>query len=267
MRAHRALPILVIPPGNDADFEPQPLGALAADARTAEREAFTREFRQARALENVDPAAARASAMNSSSRINRSSPRRIFVSPGSLRRPARRTKPDVSSCVARDLDGLPLRCPSDFQEAYRKVAARHQVVLVDGPAILAAASPTGQLDNRMFHDGQHPTLRAYVALSADVVRQLGETRAFDLPRSPAVPNAAECLAHFGFDRDAWESLCRRSYFFWRGLAYIRYDPTERFANGARYLNAANALRAGRKAEDLGIPEVGIPRDPDLRGIR
>src|SRR5262249_52349202 len=49
------LPILIVPPANDSGFEPN-RSVLPRDTRYAEREAFAREFREARRLEATDPA-------------------------------------------------------------------------------------------------------------------------------------------------------------------------------------------------------------------
>ena len=50
-----ALPILVIPPGNDAGFEPS-RSFLRADTPRRKRETFALDFRAARRLEKSDPA-------------------------------------------------------------------------------------------------------------------------------------------------------------------------------------------------------------------
>ena len=49
-----ALPILVVPPSNDAGFDPN-RSFLAAETSHAEREAFARDFRAAQSLEAADP--------------------------------------------------------------------------------------------------------------------------------------------------------------------------------------------------------------------
>ena len=73
--------------------------------------------------------------------------------------------------LARDHDGLPMRCHSRLEAAYRTVAQRHErsVDLVDGPAVLKAKSRHGILDNHLFHDNVHPTLRGHVALAEAVL--------------------------------------------------------------------------------------------------
>ena len=86
--------------------------------------------------------------------------------------------------LARDLDGLTLRCPSDLREAYRSVARRSRAVLVDGPRVLARVAPQwGILDDYLFHDAQHMNLRGIVALANELLEHLKNRRAFAWPES------------------------------------------------------------------------------------
>ena len=71
--------------------------------------------------------------------------------------------------LAENLDGMPQRCLSSFQDACRSAARRHDCVLVDGPAILRVLVPDGILDDRLFHDAHHLTLVGYIALSQEVL--------------------------------------------------------------------------------------------------
>ncbi len=83
---------------------------------------------------------------------------------------------------ARECDGMPLRCPEPLRQAYREVAAGHpSVVLVDGPRVLEAKSRHGIIDDRFFHDAQHPNLHGYVALAEDLLNQLCSRGAFSWP--------------------------------------------------------------------------------------
>ena len=66
---------------------------------------------------------------------------------------------------------------------------RHEqsVILVDGPAVLKAKSPHGILDNHLFHDNVHPTLKGYVALAEAVLSGLKTRAAFGWPASTRLP--------------------------------------------------------------------------------
>ena len=110
---------------------------------------------------------------------------------------------------------MPLRCPEPLREAYRKVAARHpSVVLVDGPRVLAAKSRHGIIDDRFFHDAQHPNLHGYAALAEDLMKQL-ERRAFSWPDGKPVPvvDAEICARHFGIDALRWAEVATRDFWF------------------------------------------------------
>ena len=165
---------------------------------------------------------------------------------------------------ARERDGMPLRCPEDFREAYREVAAQHAaVLLVDGPRVLEAISPHGILDEGLFHDAQHPNLRGYVALAQDLLDQLGRRRAFGWPADVEAPllDAEVCARHFGLDASRWASVCRREFAFYQVTAYIRYDPKFRNERAAAYRRAAAAIEAGRPPVDAGIPSGVLPPRP------
>ena len=51
----------------------------------------------------------------------------------------------------------------------------------------------------LFNDGHHPSLRGYIGLANDILRQLRERRAFGWPEGVEAPTIglAECVAHYG----------------------------------------------------------------------
>ncbi len=160
--------------------------------------------------------------------------------------------------LARDLDGFPQRCPSSFQDCYRRAAARHGCILIDGPAEFRAISAHGILDDDLFHDAQHPKLRGHVALAQAVLRELRARGAFGWTRGavPAIDPVA-CAAHFGIDRDAWENVCKWTAYFYEVTATNRFDPAERLAWKERYAQARRRIAAGTAPEEVGIPGVGL----------
>src|SRR5262249_9179396 len=91
--------------------------------------------------------------------------------------------------LARDHDGLPMRCKAPLEIAYRRVAEHHarSVILVDGPAVLSAKSLHGILDNHLFLDNVHPTLTGHVALAEAVLSRLKARAAFGWPASAPAP--------------------------------------------------------------------------------
>ena len=101
--------------------------------------------------------------------------------------------------AARDLDGMPMRCLSTFQQAYFDVAERHDCVLVDGQALFHAIGPHGQLDDTLFADVMHPSLRGHIALASGILDALYKRRAFGWSHDQSAPliDPARCAAHFG----------------------------------------------------------------------
>ena len=100
--------------------------------------------------------------------------------------------------AARDDDGYPTRAPSSFQQAYRDVARRWGCILIDGQAVFHEIGPHGMLDDSLFHDAMHPSLRGYIALAQAVLQELQAAQAFGWPRSAPAPiiDPARCAAHF-----------------------------------------------------------------------
>jgi hypothetical protein len=166
--------------------------------------------------------------------------------------------------LARDLDAMPMRCPSDFVQGYFKAARRHPAaLLVDSPVLLRKLTAHGILSDFEFHDGHHPTLLGYIALAQDLLNQLYARGAFGLPRDRSAPviDPYECAAHFGMDVEKWARVCLNSASFYVRSATMRYDPAERTAKGARYEQAAEEIRSGQRPESLGIPGLGLPPLP------
>jgi hypothetical protein len=248
------LPVLFIPPANDGGFEPS-RSALPGDVSRAERAILTRDFQAARTAER-DPARAitlyRALVARAPSfaeahfRLAR-----LLEGNGAYDQAARHYE------LARDADAVPIRCPGPFQDAYRKVAARHDCILIDGPAVLRAISPHGILNDTLFHDAHHPTLRAYVALAEALLHAFRARGAFGWPDgSEARLDAAECARHFGMDALRWWVVCERTSEFYRWLSITRFDPRERLEKAQRYAAAARQVAAGVAPELTGVPGLG-----------
>ena len=259
-----ALVVLVIPPGNDADFEPN-RSFLPAETTRAGREAFAREFEAARRLEAADPAGAAAAYRDLLARQPGFAETHYRLA-RLAERAGRRDEAARHDIAARDRDGLPMRCTSDFQDVYREVAARHPgAILIDGPGVLRALSPRGRVGDTFFTDGFHPSLIGYTALSEAILRGLHARRAFGWGEAAPAPepavSGADCARHFGIDAEKWRNVCDYAEWFYDHTADVRFDPSARRAKAAIYREASRRIKAGLAPEDVGVPGVGTRRIP------
>jgi hypothetical protein len=255
-----ALPILIIPAGNDVDFEPSK-SLVSANTTRDQRIALALEFRTIRVLEDTDPARA----LDGYQRFLKRQPgfaeahyrlARLLAAEG------KREQANHHFVMARDLDGLPLRCPSQFQAVYREIAAQHQVILIDSQSILGSLSPSGLPDRYVIHDGQHPSLAGYVALSQVVLDRLAAKGAFGWPRDkpPPLIDAEECASRAGMTPSRWGKVCNRVAFFFELLANTRFDPESRLQFMEQWRRAESAVRAGAPPETARISGLGVHPD-------
>jgi hypothetical protein len=244
-----ALAILIVPGSNDGAYEPS-RSYLASDVSVLARADFAAEFRAARATEAFDPGEAIASyrgliAQHAEFAESHYRLGKLLAGTGQNREALR------EFVLARDADGLPVRCPSDFRAIFHSVARRYGTMLVDAPSILAKVSPAGFPDDYLFHDAHHMNLVGTIAVAHDILEQLRARHAFGWPDSAAVPAVAleECAGHFKMDRKKWAKVCEKSSGFYSRQAYIRFDPADRVDVQQRYNRAAAAIAGGRKLDD------------------
>jgi hypothetical protein len=253
-----ALPILILPPANDAGFEPN-RSYLPPTTPRAERNAFERRFLAARRLETADPAAARQAYQELLAR------QPCFAEAHYRLAELLEQSGDWDGAyqqyvAARDTDGMPMRCPSSFQQAYRDVADRHDCILIDGQSYFHAIGRHGLLDDELFQDAMHPSLRGQIALAQAVLVALQKRHAFGWPADSPVPviDPSQCVSHFGIDKSAWRSIAM----WWNGfnvlVTPLRYDQNMRWRKRAAAIAAVELIDAGVAPEKAGLPNVGIP---------
>ncbi len=253
-----AIPVLILPPSNDADFEPN-RSFLPAGTPRIEREAFEREFLAIRGNESSD-------ARGCIERYRDMLRRQPGFAEAHYRLAQLLNEAGVWDeaykhyVAARDLDGYPTRAPSDFQETYRNIARRQGCILIDGQTLFHAIGPHGKLDDSLFHDAMHPSLRGFIALSQAILQALQEREAFGWPRDLPAPTIqpARCAAHFGLGRDTWRHLCHWSAGFYGLMAPLRHDSSTRQRKQELNLLAMERIDAGSAPESLGMPNLGIP---------
>ncbi len=248
-----ALPILIIPPANEADYEPG-RSTLPPTVSGTERDRVVREFLEARGVEAASPALGQSlyrgildrhpGFAEAHFRLGR------LLEHAGLIAEARRHFSE-----ALENDGLPNRCQRAFREVYRQVATRHPgCLLIDGRNELMAASPDGLLGDHVIEDTHHPNLKGQVALASAVLRELrsrqglGDEFHIDLPL-----DLATCLEQFQIDAARLATACERTSVHYERVAGYRYDPTERLGKSRHYAEAARRLRAGAAPHELGLP--------------
>ncbi len=252
-----ALVVLVIPPGNDADFEPN-RSFLSPQTPRAEREAFAHDFEATRRAEEGDPA----QGISAYQTLLVRQPRFAEAHYRLARLLEASGRPDEANehyVAARDCDGFPMRCLTEFQNAYREVAARHpRAILVDGPEVLRSLSPRGVVGDNFFTDGLHPSLIGYTFLAGAILQELYSRRAFDWPESSPSPvvTPAECAAHFGMNAERWAEVCDYAGWFYQNTAFIRFDPSNRVVKADRYRMASERIKGGSSPDALGVRGVG-----------
>ncbi len=253
-----ATAVLVIPPGNDAGFEPN-RSFLAAETRRKAREAFRRDFLEARRLEDDDPAAAIAAYRSLLDRQPGFAEAHYRL--GLLLDKSGESERAYRHFVAaRDSDGFPIRCLTAFQDVYREVASRHDVILIDGQAELHAIGRHGQLDDHLFQDAMHPSLRGQIAIAQAILRELRARHAYGWPESVPAPiiDPAQCAARFRLTREAWKKICLWGVHFGAYAPWLRYDPAPRLDRKRIYAEAYDRLDAGEPIEAIGLPNLGVP---------
>jgi lysophospholipase L1-like esterase len=253
-----ALPVLIVPAANDAGFDPN-RSFLPAATPHHEREAFRRDFLDAKRREQFDPAAAIAAYRALLAR-QPSFAEAHYRLAQLLKREQAWEEAYRHYAEARNLDGYPLRMLTPFQEVYREIATRHRCILIDSQNYFHSIGRHGLLDDFLFQDGLHPSLRGQIALAQRVLQALHDWRAFGWPDDTPVPviDPAECTTRFGLGRAEWQWISNWSVMFNDLTNVMRYDPSQRLQQRQVYVNAAARLAQGEAPEALGLPNLGVP---------
>ncbi|MDR3637724.1 MAG: hypothetical protein P4L84_28210 [Isosphaeraceae bacterium] len=249
-----AIPILVIPAGNESGFEPTRTALPAASK--SERAALIKTFQAARALEESDPARSREAYRD----LVRQQPT-FAEAHFRLARLLEGTS-DWDGArrhygLALDHDGFPVRCASPFKNAYREVAARHGCILIDGSEALRAVTPHGIVDDHAIHDAHHPTLAGQVAIAQAILDALHARKALGWDASvPPDLTPAACAREFNVDAEAWQVVCAKTSTFYRDFSHARYDRTERLEKMRVFADAGRRIAEGIPPETTGVPGIG-----------
>jgi tetratricopeptide (TPR) repeat protein len=253
-----ALIVLILPAANDRGFEPSRSFLPAATSR-AERESFQQDFTAVRRLETEAPDTAIGRYRSLLARYSDFAETHFRLG-RLLEQKGEWDEAYQHYVAARDYDGYPMRCLSEFQQVYRDVASRHDCILIDSQSYFHAIGRHGLLDDELFQDAMHPSLRGQITLAQAVLQSLRTRRAFGWPQEGPVPviDPAECTAHFGLDSVAWRVMCLWGIKFNSLVAPLTYDLTRRLEARVAYAVAADRIAAGEAPEALGLSNIGIP---------
>ncbi len=251
------LPILVIPPGNDSADPNQSYAGprtLHHDRKALFNRLFDAKRLEARAPEAI---AAYEAILDDQPTLAVAHYRlaRLLDRSGAVSAAIRHY------ILARDHDGLPLRCVSTLEESHRAVALRHgdQAILIDGPRLFRAAGTRGVIDQSLVHDLVHPTLKGQTILARAILDELKRRRAWGWPDDTPVDGLEpwRIEREFGIDGAVWATVCRRVAAQYEMIEFLTVDPLERNAWRDRFLAAAARLKEGAFPRDLGLPGVGV----------
>jgi lysophospholipase L1-like esterase len=253
-----ALPVLISPPANDSGFEPNRSFLPAATPRH-ERETFARDFLAARRREADDPAGAQAAYQGLIARQNGFAEAHYRLAQ-LLDRAGRWDDAYDHYRLARDCDGYPMRCLTPFQNVYREVADRHKCILVDGQAFFHSVGNHGLLDEHLFFDGMHPSLRGQIALAQAVLHELHARQALAWPAGSPAPqiDPAACCRKFKINSSVWEYICRWGIMFYDRTYPLRHDSSHRVAMKDVFGTAYNKIHAGAIPNSVGLANIGQP---------
>jgi len=263
-----AVTVLLVPAGNDSGFEPN-RSYLAPGTPRGDRERFRTAFWAARRTES-GPVEASIRAFQKLVDEHPEFAEAHYRLARQLVRAGRYQEAYKHDIQARDQDGYPMRMPSSLRQAYFEVARTRKVILIDLQREFHLVGPHGLLDDDLFQDGMHPSLRGQIAIAQAVLRELRVAGALGWPagREVVAIDPAECVEHFGLIPAAWAEIARWGIMFYDLTYPMRYDPTERLARRVRYAEVYEAIKAGAAPGSLGIPNLGVPAAvPLVNGLR
>ena len=255
--------VLVIPPGNDAGFEPN-RSFLSSNTSRAEREAFATEFLAARRDETTNPVHGRKGVPTIAGAPAASSPRVISGWPGVWSRPDDWEEAFRHYVAARDLDGLPMRLPVRFPVRRTRTWRPGTVARSwsTAPRNFTHGQTTVSSMTSSSLTGFTRRLNGYAVLAQAILTKLHERQVFGWSAEAPLPvvTPLDCAKRFQMDAAKWQFVCGYSAWFYRRTAFIRHDPSERLAKAARYVEAARQLKAGRPVESPAFRASGRERN-------
>ena len=144
---------------------------------------------------------------------------------------------------AKDLDPIPMRALSAFNEAVRRQSAMEGVHLADLASILRQHAPGGLVGFSLIVDNCHPTPTGNAIISRELIRIMAGNRLF-LEGEPDLPDPSDQLEVFLTASTTPESrpMLDLAYLLWCAK-YAMKTPFYNFAASKMHLEKALALDA------------------------
>jgi len=252
--------MIIVPPSNDAGYDPT-RSVLPPEMPLAEQRAFLAKLAGVVSHEAADPVGVieeyrRLVAEQPGFAETRFRLARFLEAAGSY---AEAREEEVK---ARDLDAMPVRCPTPFLEVCRELGKRHRSIVIDAPQLLARACPHGIVGNRMFVDAHHPSLNNFVIMAREALYQLKARKMFGWPASAPVPEftTADCVEKFHLDQDLWIKICTGSQKYYGITGLALRDRKWRYSIADQYGRGLQLLTEGKGPDETGLPALQIKNE-------
>lgn len=240
--------VLLLPPSNEADLEPN-RSTLVPSRGEAERADATKRLGDAQNTESSNPD----KSLGQLQALVRDYPEfaeghyrlaRILEARGDLDGARRHYQ------RACDLDAMPTRFNSELRDICTEAARSYSFVrIVDGREALLAASPRASIGDGLMLDGPHPSVRGTLVLAREVLSAL------DMPAQKiALPDV---IAEFKIDQQTWIRAARWGHDYYAMWAPVRFDPAERRRKSQEFADVADAIAGGASIDSIGFPPMSI----------
>jgi tetratricopeptide (TPR) repeat protein len=143
---------------------------------------------------------------------------------------------------ALELDRYPVRALADYRLPIAEVAERRGIAWIDAADVLRPQTPHGILDQSMFHDNVHPTLRSAFLLGVAAADRIARETLPRLDRGHLPPaDFRAAVTELGITREDLAESYLRTAETLRWLSPLRFDQSQRNARADRYAAGAAEL--------------------------
>jgi hypothetical protein len=162
----------------------------------------------------------------------------------------------VAFKTAKDQDGHPWRALTAQRDIMAEVARAHGILFIDAASLLEEGAASGLLDESLFHDIHHPSLKGYNAIAQEVARRISIAEIVGMPRTEVQPPSEnDIVTTFQFSRsDLFDVFISRVEWLAR-VTDVSFDPGERLQLLVRNLDAAEAIDSRRAQRVLGESRI------------